>query len=51
MENRGERKGLIAKGEDGAPSILAFVWVDRDRRYFIASGSSLEEGEQYVRDH
>jgi hypothetical protein len=29
--------------------LLAFVWMDRDRRYFIASGGSLSEGKPYVR--
>ena len=50
LEKRGDREGLIFKGDDGRPELLAFVWMDRDRRYFIASGSSLQEGEEYVRD-
>jgi hypothetical protein len=29
--------------------MLAFVWVDRDRRYFISNCSSLEEGEPHIR--
>jgi hypothetical protein len=28
---------------------MAFVWMDRDRRYFIASGSSLAEGTPFIR--
>jgi hypothetical protein len=28
---RGDRRGLIAKDEDGTPSMLAFCWMDRDR--------------------
>lgn len=50
LEKRGDREGLVLKGEGGRPELLAFVWMDRDRRYFIASGSSLQEGEEYVRD-
>lgn len=29
--------------------MMAFVWMDRERRYFLATGSSLEEGAPYVR--
>ena len=49
LQERGDRSGLIMRGPDGEPSLLAFVWMDRDRRYFIASASSLAEGEAYVR--
>ena len=31
-------------GDDGKPSLLVFCWMDRDRRYFIASVSSLSPG-------
>ena len=34
---------------DSKPSLLAFCWMDRDRRYFIASGSSLSPGIPHVR--
>ena len=40
----------MLKGEGGRPELLAFVWMDRDQRHFIASGSSLQEGEEHVRD-
>jgi Transposase IS4 len=39
LQKRGDRKGLIMRGEPPT-SLLAFVWMDRDCRYFIASGSS-----------
>ena len=29
---------------------MAFVWIDRDRSYFIATSSSLQEGVSYVRN-
>ena len=29
--------------------MLSFIWVDRDRRYFTATGSSMQEGDPYVR--
>jgi Transposase IS4 len=50
LQQRGDRKGLIAKDNEGKPNLLAFVWMDRARRYFIASGSSLAEGMPYIRD-
>jgi hypothetical protein len=50
LQQRGDRKGLIAKDSEGKPNLLAFVWMDRARRYFIASGSSLAEGMPYIRD-
>lgn len=50
LENRGDRQGLFSRDASGTPELLAFVWMDRDRRYFIASASSLEEGAAYARD-
>lgn len=49
LSERGDRRGLIAKDSNNQPSMIAFVWMDRDRRYFIASASSLDEGEPYNR--
>ena len=50
MRNRGERKGFVAHNNDGASTMMAFVWMDRDRRYFIATSLSLQEGVTYVRN-
>ena len=50
LENRGGRHRLVVKGDDGEPKLLAFAWMDRGRRCFIASGSSLVEGEHCVQD-
>ena len=47
LQNRGHFKGLVDKLNN--PTLLAFVWVDHDRRYFIATTSSLEVGEEYPR--
>ena len=41
---RGSRTGLLTTDEDTGTQLLAFVWVDRDRRYFISTASSLENG-------
>ena len=30
---------------EGVPEIMVFVWVDCNRRYFIATIGSLEEGQ------
>ncbi len=50
FHNRGDRHGVVAKDADGNPTMMAFVWVDRERRYFIASAGSLAEGEPYHRN-
>jgi hypothetical protein len=49
MQQRGERNGVVTRGADSATTLMAFVWMDRDRRYFIASSSSLEAGLPHVR--
>lgn len=47
---RGDRYGLVHKNaETGRPDMIAFVWLDRERRYFISSGPCLVEGEPYRR--
>jgi Transposase IS4 len=46
---RGSRKGLLSTDAESGTQLLSFVWVDRDRRYFISTCSSLEEGSQIVR--
>ena len=49
LQDRGDRKGLITRGDDGQPSVLAFVWMDRQRQYFISTASSLDAGTPYTR--
>ena len=41
-------RGLILHGYDGNPSLIVFCWMDCDRRYFIASGSSLSPGIPHI---
>ena len=43
----GDYKGLVARGTDGQPSMLLFIWMDRECCYFIASVSSLDSGIPY----
>ena len=49
LVQHGDYKGLVARGTDGQPTMLSFVWMDRDCRYFIASASSLDSGIPYSR--
>jgi hypothetical protein len=35
LQNRGESCGLLLNGPDGHPKMLAFTWMDRDRRYLF----------------
>ena len=46
----GDYKGLVARGTDGQPTMLSFIWMDQDCRYFIASASSLDSGILYSRN-
>ena len=43
----GDNKGLVARGTDRQPTMLSFVWMDWDRRYFVASASLLDSGILY----
>ena len=49
LHTRGESKGLYSLDNTGHPSLLSFVWMDRKRRYFICSTSSLAPGVPYTR--
>ena len=47
-EGRGQRVGVVIKS-NGAPTMVAYVWMDRDRRYFISTASLLQDGKDYSR--
>ena len=49
LVDRGDFRGLVSVGA-GSNSLLAFVWMDRDRRYFISTTSSLANGVPYSRE-
>jgi hypothetical protein len=49
MHNRGESRGLVSKNCARKPVFVAFVWMDRERRYFISTAPSLEPGQPYSR--
>jgi hypothetical protein len=44
LRDHGDQIEQVVKGPDGQPPLLVFVLMNRKRRYFIASGSSLEAG-------
>jgi hypothetical protein len=50
LRDRGGCVGLMSKRIDGQSSLLAFVWMDRNRRYFIATGSCVQAGKTYSRN-
>ena len=51
LEKRGDRVALVRRKKEGEGEIdlLAFAWMDRERRYFICSGSKMSEGEPNIR--
>ena len=46
---KGERHGVLSTDAASGTKLLAFCWVDRDRRYFISTCSSLANGAPCVR--
>ncbi|KAI2490544.1 Transposase IS4 [Fragilaria crotonensis] len=49
LESRGDFLALKRLASDNKPSLGAFVWMDRERRYFISTAGTLEAGTPYVR--
>ena len=49
LSNRGDCEGVITLAANGQPTMMAFVWMDRERWYFIANTSSLTAGSPYSR--
>lgn len=43
------RSGLVSRTEDGKPSMVACVWIDREQRYFISNAYGLTPGSLYIR--
>ena len=44
LGGKGDRHGVLCKDIETGTTFLAFVWVDRDRRYFVSTCSSLAAG-------
>ena len=50
FQKRGDMSGLLTRPVDRTKPVLgAFVWMDRNRRYFICTGGSMEKGRTYTR--
>ena len=50
LEKRGYRYGLVKRNTSPyGCDLLAYVWMDQDRRYFIASVSSMDAGSNMER--
>ena len=49
LGGKGDQKGLLSTDTESNTKLLAFVWVDRDRRYFIATAGSLSKGKPIQR--
>ena len=50
LVQHGDYKGLVARGTNGQPTMLSFIWMDREHHYFVASASSLDSGIPYSRN-
>jgi len=44
MQEQGDCIGVIAKDQWGSPTMVAFMFMDQDRQYFISNTSSLANG-------
>ncbi|KAG7366471.1 transposase IS4 [Nitzschia inconspicua] len=49
LQGRGDRRGSVARDAEGNPSLIACVWMDRERRYFISNAHGLAPGTPYMR--
>ena len=47
LVKHGDYKVLAARGTNGQPTMLSFIWMDRDCHYFVTSVSSLDSGIPY----
>ena len=49
LESKGSKFGLLCSDEKTNTKICAFVWLDRKRRYFMTTTSSLVDGQPCIR--
>ena len=50
FHNQGDMSEFLTRPVDSTnPMLGAFVWMDRNRRYFIFTGGSMEKGRMYTR--
>ena len=50
LEGQGQYVGVTRKGNDDKDAMMAYVWMDRDRRYFISTASTLEPTQLYIQE-
>ena len=41
---------MTREGKDKNGTMMAYVWMDRDRRYFISTASTLEPTQLYIQE-
>ena len=49
LSERGQHISLVRKDVDNAICMMALVWMDRERRYFISTASTTIDGTPYAR--
>jgi hypothetical protein len=49
LQNRGDRLSLAHYNHNGQIDMMAMLWLDRERRYFICTTSSTADGVAYLR--
>ncbi len=50
IARRADYASMVRKDADGRVSMMALIWVDRERRYFISTAYSSLDRAPYVRD-
>jgi hypothetical protein len=50
LSNRGDYEGVVTLGANGQATMIAFVWMDHERRYFVSNTSSLQPGLPYTQN-
>ena len=50
LDGRGDQVALYHRPTDHSPDMLAFVWVDKNRRYFISTCSNMRPAEPIYRE-
>ena len=48
IQDQVEHHGLVLRDVGGISTMVSFVWIDHNRRNFIATSSSLQEGLAYI---
>ena len=49
LQDRGDRKVLVTKDEDGNLNTIAIMWVDQNLRMFVGNAEGVEDREPIYR--